>query len=445
MGGSVMHQLGIALKQKGYAVSGSDDEIYEPAKSNLEKAGILPDAPGWHPERITSDLNAVILGMHARMDNPEISKARELGLPIFSFPEYIYRESINKKRVVIGGSHGKTTITSMILHVLQYCGKDFDYLVGAKIPGFDYSVKLSDAPLIVCEGDEYPASALLKKPKFLFYHPNIAVLSGIAWDHINVFPTFDIYLQQFALFLQEMQPQSVLIYNELDNDLVEVVRQHGKHLQLVPYGISPHRIADGKTFLELDGTETELEVFGRHNLQNIAAAHQVCTRLGVSDKDFLSAIASFAGASRRLERVFEKRGAAMFRDFAHAPSKVKASIQAVKEQFPGRQLAAVLELHTYSSLNAGFLSEYKHAMDAADIACVYYSSHALEIKRLPALSPQDVRNGFGDQHIRVFSRADELKQFIRGLPVNDTNLLMMSSGSFDGITVPEMIGLWQKN
>lgn len=445
IGGSVMHQLGIALKQKGYTVTGSDDEIYEPARSNLQTAGILPKVQGWHPENITPALDAVILGMHAREGNPEIEKARSLDIPIFSFPEYIYEESKDKTRVVIGGSHGKTTITSMILHVLQYCGRDFDYLVGAKIPGFDYSVRLSDAPLIICEGDEYPASAIQKKPKFLFYHPQIAVLSGIAWDHINVFPSYEIYLQQFATFISEMQARSVLIYNELDKDLSNLIHQYGSHLQLIPYGIPAHRIAENKTFITIDGEEVPLAVFGSHNLQNIAAAHWVCTQLKVSDKDFSAAIRSFTGASRRLEKVFEKQGAALFRDFAHAPSKVRASIQAMKEQFPGRQLAAVLELHTYSSLNADFLSQYRHAMNESDIACVFYSRHALEIKQLPLLPPEKIRQEFGNRNLEVLTQADDMKKFLSRLPADNTNLLMMSSGSFDGLTIPEMIDLWQKN
>lgn len=445
MGGSVMHQLGIALAQKGYQVSGSDDEIYEPARTNLEQAGILPQASGWHPERITPDIDAIILGMHARDDNPELAKARSLDIPVFSFPEYIYKESQDKTRVVIGGSHGKTTITSMILHVLQQNRQDFDYLVGAQIPGFDYSVKISDAPLIVCEGDEYPASAIQKKPKFLFYHPQIAVLSGIAWDHINVFPTYEIYLQQFALFIQGMQPGSVLIFNELDQELVALTRQYGGHLQLIPYNTPEHQIQQGKTFIRFEDKKIPLRVFGIHNLQNIAAARLVCLQLGIAEEDFFAAISSFSGASRRLEQVFEKEDAALFRDFAHAPSKVKASIHAVREQFPQRQLVAVLELHTFSSLNADFLSEYRLSMQDADIACVYYSRHALEIKRLPPLSPEKIREEFGRADIQVLHEADALRQFISNLPADHTNLLMMSSGSFDGVTITEMITLWQKN
>lgn len=444
MGGSVMHQLAIALKKKGYAISGSDDEIYEPARSNLEKAGILPDQPGWHPERITPDTDAVILGMHARADNPEIQQARALNVPVFSFPEYIYQESREKIRVVIGGSHGKTTITSMILHVLSRSGKDFDYLVGAKIPGFDYSVKLSQAPLIICEGDEYPASAVVKKPKFLFYHPDIAVISGIAWDHVNVFPTFESYLQQFALFLAGMHEQAVLIYNQQDDRLRTLVETHGQHLRLMPYRTPPYRIEDARTIVSLGEKEVPLQVFGTHNLQNIAAAHLVCVQLGIADEAFSSAIATFSGASRRLEKVFEKPGAALFRDFAHAPSKVKASIDAVREQFADRRLAAVLELHTFSSLNVDFLPQYRGAMDQADVACVFYSQHALQVKRLPALSAGKIKAAFGRPDMMVLQQAEELRHFLRDLDPDNTNLLMMSSGSFEGMDTAELTALWQK-
>lgn len=445
MGGSVMHQLAIALKQKGYLITGSDDEIYEPARSNLENAGLLPPSPGWHSESITSDLDAVILGMHARAGNPEIEKAHELNIPIYSFPEYIYRESRDKKRVVIGGSHGKTTITSMILHVLHYIGKDFDYLVGAKIPGFDHSVRISEAPLIVCEGDEYPASALQKKPKFFFYHPDIAVISGIAWDHINVFPTFDIYLRQFSLFIQNMQPGSVLIFNEEDDQLAGLAREHGQHLKLIPYHTPKHRIVGGQTFISFGEGEIPLQVFGTHNLQNIAAAFLVCAQLNITEKKFSTAIRSFKGASRRLEKIFESPDAVLYRDFAHAPSKVRASIHAMKEQFPDRKLAAVLELHTYSSLNADFLVQYRNAMNEADISCVFYSNHALKIKQLPPLSPDEIKQAFGNPGVTVLNDPDRLREWIRQLPAQNTNLLMMSSGGFEGINPDDMIRLWQKN
>jgi UDP-N-acetylmuramate: L-alanyl-gamma-D-glutamyl-meso-diaminopimelate ligase len=445
LGGSVMHQLAIALHRKGYQVSGSDDEIYEPARTNLDREGLLPAVNGWHPERITPDLDAVLLGMHAREDNPELVRARELGLRVFSFPEYIYRESREKTRVVVGGSHGKTTITSMIMHVLQQSGKDFDYLVGAALAGFAYSVRLSDAPVLVCEGDEYPASALEKVPKFLFYHPQIAVLSGIAWDHINVFPSREAYLDVFRRFIGEMESDSTLIYQQEDPVLADLVREHGTHLRLIPYGTPASVIRDGITVMTLDDQAVPLRVFGRHNLQNALAAKWVTTLLGVEEKDFREAISTFEGASRRLEKVADFPGATLFRDFAHAPSKVRASLQAVRDQFPGRHLAAVLELHTYSSLNARFLPEYHHALDGADQAAVFYSNHALAVKRLPPLEADQVREAFGRDDLQVLQDTAQLQAFLKNLPAGDTNLLMMSSGSFDGLPVTEMIHLWQKN
>ena len=444
IGGSVMHQLAITLKNKGYIITGSDDEIYEPAHTNLEKAGLLPADEGWHPEKITPGLDAVILGMHAREENPELQKARSLYIPVYSFPEYIYEESKQKERVVVGGSHGKTTITSMILHVLKQCGKDFDYLVGAQLPGFEYSVKISDAPLIICEGDEYPASAIQKIPKFLFYHPQIVVLSGIAWDHINVFPTFENYMEQFALFIRDMQAGGVLIYNESDAVLKKVAEKEGRHLQLIPYGIPDHEIRHGKTIVRFGKMIAGLEVFGSHNLQNLLAAKSVCEKLGIAEKDFLHAISSFKGASKRLEKVYESADATLYRDFAHAPSKVKASIHAVKEQFPERKLTAVLELHTYSSLNARFLPEYHGAMQEADTAVVFFSAHALSIKHLPDLSFEMIRKGFRRSDLHIINKAEDLKSFINLVPAHHTNLLMMSSGSFGNITMDEMIKLWQE-
>ena len=359
IGGSVMHQLAIALSRKGYQVSGSDDEIFEPAKANLEKQGILPPETGWNPEKVHSGLDAIILGMHAREDNPELAKARLLGLKIYSFPEYIFQESRNKKRVVIGGSHGKTTTTSMIMHVLQGAGLKFDYMVGARLPGFEYSVSITDAPVIICEGDEYPASVLEKRPKFHFLFPHIAVLTGIAWDHINVFPTFDFYLEQFRIFIQMIESGGLLIYNETDPVLTELVQNDkGNKIQITGYGIPHHEVKEGNTRILLENKWKSLEVFGNHNLMNIQAAWLVCRELGVSVETFLEQIASFTGASKRLELLASNDQSRIYRDFAHAPSKVKATIAAVREQFPAHRLIAVLELHTYSSLNAGFMKEY---------------------------------------------------------------------------------------
>lgn len=435
IGGSVMHQLAIALAKKGYAVSGSDDEIFEPAKANLQQAGILPADTGWFPEKITTDLDAVILGMHAKDDNPELQKARVLGLTIYSFPEYIFQESKDKIRVVVGGSHGKTTTTSMIMHVLKIAGKAFDYMVGARLDGFEQSVNITDAPVIVCEGDEYPASALEKRPKFHFLFPHIAILTGIAWDHINVFPTFDNYLEQFRIFLDKIEPGGVLIYNETDPVLKSLVEGHTAHYRLLPYGLPDHSIHHGETSISIEGQQSILKIFGNHNLLNLHAAWYACEELGVDAATFVKAIATFTGAAKRLEILAKNEGCTVFRDFAHAPSKVKATIEAVRQQFPDRKLYAVLELHTYSSLQEQFLPQYAGAMDPADGAVVYFSSHALELKRLPMLDPEKVKAGFGKEELLVFNRRDDLEQWLAVQDYTQASLLLMSSGNYDGLNL----------
>ena len=435
IGGSVMHQLAIALRRKGYIVTGSDDEIFEPAKTNLEKEGLLPAAVGWYPEKINSGLDAVILGMHAKADNPELLRAGELALPIYSFPEYIYQESKDKTRVVVGGSHGKTTTTAMIMNVLKSAGLDFDYLVGARLEGFSQSVNITQAPLIVCEGDEYPASTLEKRPKFHFLFPHIAVLTGIAWDHINVFPTFNIYLEQFRIFLRKIEPGGVLIYNQTDPVLTRLVEEHKAEtpLRVIGYGIPPHRIENGITVVTLEGQTGTLKVFGDHNLLNLNAAFLVSKELGVGTADFLKGMASFSGASKRLELLSANEKVNIYRDFAHAPSKVKATIQAVKMQFPERQLIAILELHTYSSLNEQFLSEYNGSLDPADKAVVFYSKHALELKRLPPLPESTVKAGFGKPGLMVIQDKEELLAWLMLQSYKNVNLLLMSSGNYDGL------------
>ena len=437
IGGSVMHQLAIALHRKGYKVTGSDDEIFEPAAGNLEREGILPDSDGWRPAVIHPNLDAVILGMHAKSDNPELQRAQELSLPIYSFPEYIYRESIDKQRVVVGGSHGKTTTTAMLMTVLKHAGLDFDYLVGARLEGFAQSVDITHAPLIVCEGDEYPASALEKRPKFHFLHPHVAILTGIAWDHINVFPTFENYLEQFSIFLDKIEPGGALIYNDTDPILNKLVAQHPGSFRRVAYGIPQHRIEQGITEVTLDGHTGQLKVFGEHNLLNLHAAFLVARELGVPTDVFLEGMASFTGAAKRLELVKVDARAAVniYRDFAHAPSKVMATIRAVKGQFPERQLIAVLELHTYSSLNEQFLSEYKGSLDAADKAVVFYARHALELKRLPPLPAEKVQAGFGKPGLHVFQEKEELNRWLMEQSYKNVNLLLMSSGNYDGLDI----------
>lgn len=434
IGGSVMHQLAIALKRKGYQITGSDDEIFEPAKGNLAKEGILPEEIGWQPNKITDDLDAVILGMHAKADNPELLRAKELGVSIYSFPEYIFQESKKKTRVVVGGSHGKTTTTSMIMHVLKETGKDFDYLVGARLQGFDQSVDITNAPVIVCEGDEYPASIVEKRPKFHFLFPHIAIITGIAWDHINVFPTFDNYLEQFRIFIDKIEPDGHLIYNDTDAVLKELVETHARtDIHYHPYTVPSHSIANGVTRVSIDGNTTELKVFGDHNLLNLNAAWLACKELGVSSMQFVHAIGSFTGAAKRLELLAKNNSTVFYRDFAHAPSKVKATIEAVKNQFPDRKFIAALELHTYSSLNEAFMKEYNGAMEKADEACVFYSKHALELKRMPDLPKEVVKKGFAKENLEVFNERPQLEAWLNGLDFANAVVVFMSSGNYDGL------------
>lgn len=434
IGGSVMHQLAIALKRKGYQITGSDDEIFEPARSNLEKEGILPAAIGWNPDNVISSLDAVILGMHAKADNPELLKAKELQLPIYSFPEYIFKESINKTRVAVGGSHGKTTTTSMIMHVLRQGGQKFDYLVGAKLEGFDQSVDITDAPLIVCEADEYPASIIEKRPKFHFLFPHIAVLTGIAWDHINVFPTFENYLEQFTIFIQKIETGGHLIFNEADDELNKLVAQTKRaDLYYHPYNVPTHSIDNGETKVTFEGRETALKVFGNHNLLNMHAAWLVCKQLGLSANQFVQAIASFTGAAKRLELLAKNENTVVYRDFAHAPSKAKATIEAARNQFPKKRLIAIFELHTYSSLNEAFMKEYKGVMDEADEAVVFYSKHALELKRMPELEKSAVEKGFYKKGLHVFNNRAALEDWLDTRDYSNAVVLLMSSGNYEGI------------
>jgi UDP-N-acetylmuramate: L-alanyl-gamma-D-glutamyl-meso-diaminopimelate ligase len=436
IGGSVMHQLAIALKRKGYQISGTDDEIFEPAKSNLMQEGILPLEIGWQTQQIHADLDAVILGMHAKADNPELLKARELNLSIYSFPEYIYKESINKKRIVVGGSHGKTTTTAMIMHVLRQSGKEFDYLVGARLEGFDQSVNITNAPVIVCEGDEYPASAIERRPKFHFLFPHIAILTGIAWDHINIFPTFENYLEQFKIFIDKIEKDGLLIYNETDEILSQLIQLHKRNdIHYQPYSVPTNFITDGETSVIIEGEKEVLQVFGAHNLLNLNGAWYVCKQLNVSAQQFTTAIASFKGASKRLELLAKNENTTVYRDFAHAPSKVAATIKAVKAQFPERKLIGVLELHTYSSLNEDFMKEFKGAMDDADEAVVFYSNHALELKRLPLLPKEAVEKGFDKKNLFVFNQKEELEAWLQNSTFDNSVLLLMSSGNYDGMDV----------
>ena len=447
IGGSAMHNLAIALCQKGITVTGSDDEIFDPARSRLEKYGLLPEEFGWHPERITPDLDAVVLGMHARIDNPELLRAQELGLKIYSYPEYLYEQSKDKLRIVVGGSHGKTTTTAMILHVLAHCGIEADYMVGAQLKGFEVMVRLSHtAKVMVIEGDEYLTSPIDRRPKFHLYKPNVAIITGIEWDHINVFPTFDIYREQFSKFIDLIEPQGTLIYCDEDAEVHRVATENRRtDIQKLPYRCPEHEVADGVTYLITPSSpsspKTPLKVFGHHNLLNLTAARLACRQVGVTDGQFDEAISTFEGASKRLELVKKNVTCAVYKDFAHAPSKLRATIHAMREQYPDRRLVACMELHTFSSLTQEFLQQYAHSMDEADVRYVYFSQHALQLKKLPPLDSEEVRRAFGG-NVEVFTDSAAMVAKVKAMEWQNAccgprpcgaNLLMMSSGNFDGI------------
>ena len=439
IGGSAMHNLAIALHKKGYTITGSDDVIFETSHSRLDRYGLLPEKMGWDECNIHSDLDAIILGMHARQDNPELIKAQELGLKIYSYPEYIYEQSKNKIRVVIGGSHGKTTITSMILHVMRLCGRDCDYLVGAQIEGFETMVKLTDdAPVIIIEGDEYLASPIDKRPKFHIYQADIAIISGIAWDHINVFPTFDNYIEQFRIFLKTIITNGTLIYCDEDQVLQEVVKNDNSDLYKIPYRTPEYTIKDGTTELAFPDKTIPLNIFGRHNLLNLNAARLVCNQLGINDNEFYRAISSFTGAARRLELLGKNDQTAIYKDFAHSPSKLKATIEAVKQQYPGRKLISVMELHTFSSLNKNFLNEYKGCMDAADEAIVFIDEHTFSQKRIEPYDKNIVKEAFGNDKLKFFNNPEILVRFLSDINYKGKNLLLMSSGNFGGIDLSKL-------
>lgn len=434
IGGSAMHNLAIALHMKGYIVSGSDDEIFDPAKSKLEKYGLLPKEIGWNKDNITKDLDAIILGMHAKSDNPELIKAQEMNLKIFSYPEFLYEMSKDKERIVIGGSHGKTTITAMILHVMNKMNIDTDYMVGAQLEGFEVMVKISEkAKYMVLEGDEYLTSPIDLRPKFHLYKPNIALISGIAWDHINVFPTFEIYVDQFRIFCQKIEERGSLIYCMEDQNVKEVVQNARQDIKKLPYNIIPNRIENGITTIIWEGKEYPISIFGNHNLMNLYGAMLVCQEIGISNNDFLHSIESFTGASKRLELIKKNGNVAIYKDFAHSPSKLKATISALKDQYPQRKLVAAMELHTFSSLTKEFLLQYNGAMDKADYAIVYFNPHTIAHKRLPAITPEEVYTSFGREDIKVCTDSNEVIKAIKENKWKNSNLLMMSSGNFDGI------------
>lgn len=443
IGGSAMHNLALALHGKGFTISGSDDEIFEPSKSRLARVGLLPAEMGWFPEKLTTDIDAVILGMHARNDNPELVRAKEMGLKIFSYPEYLYEQTKDKKRAVIGGSHGKTTITSMVMHVLKRSNKQFDYMVGSQIEGFDTMVGLShSAPVAVFEGDEYLTSPIDLRPKFHLYKANVGLISGIAWDHVNVFPTFEGYVDQFRIFAEGIEASGCLIYCEDDQKLKELVSSLHLKVEAIGYHAHPSsRTAEGLV-LNTPYGHIPVKVFGHHNMQNVAGAKEVCLKLGVSEMDFYSAISDFGGAAKRLQLLGETATTGFYLDFAHSPSKVKATVEAVREQFPERNFVAVLELHTFSSLTGEFLAQYKNTMDAAGKAIVFFNPEAVKQKKLPELSTEQVFASFDRKDLDVISEPDKLAQAIFENVSENTVVLLMSSGDFGGINAPMLVKKW---
>jgi len=438
IGGSAMHNLAIALSRKGAKVTGSDDEIFEPSRTRLEKQGILPDSIGWFPEKITTELDAVILGMHAREDNPELLKAKELNIPIYSYPEYLYEQSKDQYRIVIGGSHGKTTITSMLLHVVNELGLNVDYMVGAQLEGYDCMVKLSDdAAFMILEGDEYLSSPIDRRPKFHLYKPDTALISGIAWDHINVFPTWENYIDQFRKFCEVIEPGGKLVYNVEDPTVKSLGEEFKGKLEVLPYKTPEYRVTETGTIMTHEGREYELQIFGAHNLQNLVGAMRLTESMHIPNHDFLTAIKTFKGAGKRLQKVAEHDSFTMFKDFAHSPSKLKATTSAVKEQYPTRNVVACMELHTFSSLRKEFLPLYDGAMNAADEALVYFSPAVVAHKKLEPLTIGQVQAAFGGK-VKVVNNTQEVLEFIRAKDWNNSVLLMMSSGNFDGIDYDQL-------
>ncbi len=439
IGGSAMHNLALALAHKGDVVTGSDDVIFEPSKSRLKDQGLLPESFGWFPEKINENLDAVILGMHAKADNPELLKAQELGLKIYSYPEFLYEQAKDKTRVVIGGSHGKTTITSMILHVLNYHDREVDFMVGAQLEGFERMVHLTDDnDFMILEGDEYLSSPIDRRPKFHLYKPNIALLSGIAWDHINVFPTFENYVEQFQIFVDSIVKGGSITYNEEDLEVKKVVEASENTIRKLPYTTPEYTIEDGTTLLETPEGPMPIEVFGKHNLSNLAGAKWICQNMGVDEDDFYEAIATFSGASKRLEKIAEGKSSVAYKDFAHSPSKVAATTKAVKEQYENRKLIACLELHTYSSFNPEFLKEYKGALDAADEAVIFYLPESVAIKKLKEVTPEQISEAFERNDLKIYTNAASFKDFVFSQDYDNAVLLLMSSGNYGGLDLIQL-------
>jgi UDP-N-acetylmuramate: L-alanyl-gamma-D-glutamyl-meso-diaminopimelate ligase len=437
IGGAVMHNLALALHENGHEVTGSDDEIFEPSKSRLQAKNMLPGEEGWHISRIHSGLDAVILGMHARSDNPELIRAQELGLPIYSFPEFVWNQSVDKLRVAICGSHGKTTITSMVMHALKKANQRFDYLVGAQLAGFQTMVQFSDAPTMIIEGDEYFASALKREPKFLFYLSQITLISGIAWDHFNVFPTLDNYHDQFLQLINQKQQGEILIINGEDPDLIQLVQNSHTTAQVILYTAFSYTTNSHEVIIQHDNKDYPIQIFGKHNISNLAGAATICAQLDIPVHDFLQYMSDFQGASKRLECIGRNDSRIIYRDFAHAPSKVKATTNAIREMFPDKKITACLELHTFSSLNKSFLPNYHHALMGVDYKIVYYNPHTLSMKQLPPIEESELKTFFGDSEIVVMTDSRELQS---ALAQNTSDIiLLMSSGNFDNLNFDQLI------
>ena len=443
VGGSVMHNLAITLKQLGYKVSGSDDKIYDPSKSRLKKYNLFPKNLGWFPELIDKEIDFIVLGMHAKKDNPELLKALDLDCKIYSYPELIFEFSKSKTRITIGGSHGKTTVSSMILHVLDFYDIKVDYLLGAQIEGFENMVHISDDnDFIIIEGDEYLSSPIDNSPKFHKYNSNIAVITGIAWDHINVFPTFENYISQFEKFIETITDGGVLVFNELDELVLDTVNNSEKTIRKIGYGKPDFEIVDGVTYLKTSEGNVPLKVFGDHNLSNLSAAKQICALMGIFDDEFFAAIASFKGASKRLETIYRDNNKIIIKDFAHSPSKLKATIDAVKNQFSNKNIIAVYELHTFSSFNQKFIKEYLNSMSSANMKIVYYDNEVLKKRGEFKINEKTIKDSFGSDDLIVISKKSVLEEIMLKTNLDNSVLLMMSSGNFSSI---DMISLTNNN
>ena len=439
IGGSAMHSLALEMKRMGNEITGSDDAIFNPSKAKLKAAEILPETLGWFPEKITNKIDVVILGMHAKINNPELLKAQSLKLKIQSYPEFLAEISQEKTRVVIAGSHGKTTITAMILHVLNYHDISTDFMLGAPVSAVTETLFVSEEnDFILLEGDEYLSSAIDLQPKFLWYQPEIALISGIAWDHINVFPTFETYVSQFEKFIFSIREGGVLLYNQEDLVLKDLVENSPHAVKKIPYRAPTHYIENGITFLDTSEGSLPLSVFGEHNLMNLSGAQWISQLMGLDAVEFYEAIPSFTGAAKRLEKISQGLTAVLYKDFAHAPSKVMATAKAVKDQFKGFEIQICLELHTYSSLDISFINQYKKTLSLADKAIIFYDPEALKIKNRSPISTEIIQAAFDHDFLKVITKTSSLEEYLFSQKYDNKILVMMSSGNFGGLDWNEL-------